>query len=345
MSARREEAISRAEELRRKRQQESQMRYTNVKQKVSQSTASQSAPITSRSFPYSPQARHAPGSMTPRRKVVYAPGANGSEVRLPAIPIIHFDWKMISGALAIILLFSVLLMTSLSAFDITNVEVQGITRVPAGDIVTVLRNTASSIFTLNRAEAIKSIAASFPELTDIHLRVSFPSSVVVTAVERQPILAWTSGEQTLWIDKEGVVMPVRGDVGSLVTVQSSVAPPLTNPIDTTQGVLDYARLALANQSAATTGEMVIPQMDPNVLKAAIELTAKLPEGASLVYDSVEGMGWVDPRGWKVYFGIDLTDLATKEAEYQAIVDQLTAQGITPVTISVEFPHAPYYRTE
>ena len=340
-----EEASSRAEQLRRKRQQESQSRYTNVKQKISQAPASQTAPVSSRTFPYNPQGYRSATNMTPRRKVVYAQGANGTEIRLPAIPIVHFDWKMVSGTLAVILLITVLMLTTLSAFDISSVKVEGITRVPAGDIVTVLRTNASSIFTLNRAEAVKAIAASFPELTNIHIRTAFPSSVVVTAIERQPILAWTSGDQTLWIDKDGVVMPVRGEVGALVAIQSSVTPPLTNPLDTTQGVLDYAILALANQSASTTGEMVIPQMDPNVLKAAIELTAQLPEGASLVYDPVEGMGWVDPRGWKVFFGINLSDLTTKEAEYQAIVDKLTQQGITPVTISVEFPHAPYYRTE
>jgi len=30
---------------------------------------------------------------TPHRKMMYATGANGVEIRLPAIPIIHFDWK------------------------------------------------------------------------------------------------------------------------------------------------------------------------------------------------------------------------------------------------------------
>jgi len=116
-------------------------------------------------------------------------------------------------------------------------------------------------------------------------------------------------------------------------------------MDTTEGMLDYARLALANQSAQTSDEFVIPQIDPNVLNAAIELAGRLPEGATLVYDPTDGMGWIDPRGWKVYFGIDLSDLQVKEAEYQVIVDHLTQQGITPVMISVEFPHAPYYRTE
>jgi len=140
-------------------------------------------------------------------------------------------------------------------------------------------------------------------------------------------------------------MPVRGEAGAMLTIQSSVTPPLTHPMDTTEGMLDYARLALANQSAQTSDEFVIPQIDPNVLNAAIELAGRLPEGATLVYDPTDGMGWIDPRGWKVYFGIDLSDLQVKEAEYQVIVDHLTQQGITPVMISVEFPHAPYYRTE
>lgn len=345
MTVRRDDSNSRSDLLRKKRQQASQTRFTNVKQKVVKPAVSSAAPVTGRSFPYSPQGHRSTVNTTPRRKVVYAAGANGTEVRLPAFPIIHFDWKMVSGAMTVVLIVSVLLLMNLPAFKINTAQVEGIQRIPAGDIVTILRNSASSIFTLDRPEAVKAIAASFPELKSVQIRTAFPAIVVVTAVERQPILAWTSGDQTLWIDQEGVVMPVRGDVGALITIQSSVTPPLTNPIDTTQGVLDYARLALANQSAGSTSDMIIPQMDPNVLKAAVELTAQLPEGASLVYDPVEGMGWVDPRGWKVFFGIDLSDLQTKEAEYQVIVDKLTQQGIAPVMISVEFPHAPYYRTE
>ncbi len=345
MTIRREDASSRSDQLRRKRQQESQTRISNTKQRVSKSAATPAIPISSRSYPYAPQARSAAVHTTPKRKVMYAAGANGVEVRLPAIPIIHFEWKMVSAVLTVALVIAVLLLVNLPVFKINSVEVKGIQRIPPGDIASVLNASTSSIFTLDRAKAIQAINASFPELEHVQIHTSLTKGVVVQAVERQPILAWTSGDQTLWIDKDGVVMPIRGEAANLVTVQSSVTPPLTNPVDTTQGVLDYARLALANQAAAANGETVIPQMDPNVLKAAIELTAQLPQGATLVYDPTDGMGWIDPRGWKAFFGIDLADLQVKQSEYQTIVDKLSQEGITPVMISVEFSHAPYYRTE
>lgn len=344
MTAHREDSSTRAEALRRKHKQESQVRYTNARKQVSKSSASSSIPMSSRTFANDTRA-HSAATSQPRRKVIYAPGSNGAEIRMPAIPIVHFDWKMVSGALTVLLLVTVLLLATLPEFKIQSVQVQGIQRIPPGDIASILQSSNASLFTLDRTTAVKSISASFPELKDVRLQVSLTRGVVVTATERQPILAWTSGDQTLWIDQEGVVMPVRGEAGSVLTIQSSVTPPLTHPMDTTEGMLDYARLALANQSAQTSDEFVIPQIDPNVLHAAIELAARLPEGATLVYDPTDGMGWVDPRGWKVFFGIDLSDLQVKEAEYQVIVDHLTQQGITPVMISVEFPHAPYYRTE
>jgi len=180
----------------------------------------------------------------------------------------------------IALIITVLLLVNLPAFQINAVAVEGIQRIPQGDIAAVLHTTASSVFTLDRGKAIKAISASFPELENVQIHTSLKRGVVVQAVERQPILTWKSGDQSLWIDQDGIVMPVRGEAANLVTIQSSVTPPLTNPIDTTQGVLDYARLALTNQMASTSDEIIIPQMDPNVLKAAIELTSKLPQGAS-----------------------------------------------------------------
>jgi len=345
MTERRQEVSSRSEQLRRKRLQENQTRLSNTRQRVAKPAASPSIPVSGRSYPYAPMGRSAAVHTTPRRKMMYATGANGVEIRLPAIPIIHFDWKMVSGTLMIALIITVLLLVNLPAFQINAVAVEGIQRIPQGDIAAVLHTTASSVFTLDRGKAIKAISASFPELENVQIHTSLKRGVVVQAVERQPILTWKSGDQSLWIDQDGIVMPVRGEAANLVTIQSSVTPPLTNPIDTTQGVLDYARLALTNQMASTSDEIIIPQMDPNVLKAAIELTSKLPQGASLVYDPIDGMGWIDPRGWKVFFGINLADLQIKEAEYQTIVDKLSREGITPVMISVEFPHAPYYRTE
>lgn len=345
MTSRKEDQkVSRAELLRRQRQQQSQQHFTNVKQQVSHSSAQRTVPVTSRSFPYATPVRQTYGT-TPKKKVYYAVGANGAEMRMPSLPIIHFQWQMVSGALAVILLVLVLLLTNLSTFEIQNVETVGITRISSADIVTALRGNAGSIFTLDRQKAEKALAVAFPELADVHLRVGFPAKVVVTARERQPILAWTAGDQTLWIDQEGIVMPVRGDAGSLITIKSNVTPPLTKSIETTNGVLDFTRIAAENLAVKDDAELIIPQIYPDVLQAAIGLTAQLPEGAILIYDPVDGMGWFDQRGWKVFFGIDLSDMQLKQVEYQTIIDRLSQDGVTPTMISVEFVHAPYFRTE
>jgi len=54
---------------------------------------------------------------------------------------------------------------------------------------------------------------------------------------------------------------------------------------------------------------------------------------------------IDPGGWKVYVGLDLSDLGTKIAEYQAIIKKLDLQGIRPVMVSVEHIDAPFFRTQ
>jgi len=39
------------------------------------------------------------------------------------------------------------------------------------------------------------------------------------------------------------------------------------------------------------------------------------------------------------------DMEMKLSVYQAMVDRLQSEGIQPALISVEYVHAPYYRTE
>ncbi len=71
----------------------------------------------------------------------------------------------------------------------------------------------------------------------------------------------------------------------------------------------------------------------------------MPADTLLVYDSVHGLGWNDPKGWEVYFGSEDQDMEMKLAVYQALVDRLENEGIQPAMISVEYVHAPYYRME
>ena len=82
-----------------------------------------------------------------------------------------------------------------------------------------------------------------------------------------------------------------------------------------------------------------------IINAIGILKAQMPENSNLVYGTLNGLGWNDSRGWKVFFGVNLDDMQEKLIMYQAIVDQLTQKEIKPSVISVENIHAPFYRLE
>ncbi len=333
-------ASSRAEQLRQKRQHSSQQRVDTARQQATRVTGQNVGTTTRRtSSPYSVPLTHSTRSASVR-KVHYAQTGNGVEVRLPALPQVQLNWQMGSVFLAIATLILVILLTTLDTFQVKNVEVTGNSRVTAADIQTVVNGANHSIFTLDRQQTVNTILTAFPELTNIHLKVSFPDTVILIVTERQPILAWVSQDTTQWVDAEGVVMPARGDGGTLLSVKSSVMVPVL----VTAADAEAADSETSSEAAIST-EPKIDHIDPAVLQTAISLGAQLPSGASLVYDPIAGMGWKDPKGWRVYFGLDLSNIQAKLVEYQAIVDRLGKLGIKPALISVEHLDAPYYRTE
>jgi hypothetical protein len=340
MSSQRENSSSsRAEQLRQKRQQSSHERVNQARQQATRVTGQSVNTTVRRSSPYAVPMSHSTRS-TAVRKVHYANAGNGVEVRMPTLPVIQFSWQMASVFFAIAALIFVILLTSLETFQVKNVEVTGISRVSAADIQAVVDSSNKSIFTLDRQKTINALLTAFPELTDIHLKVSFPNTVVMRVTERQPIVSWNGPDEVQWIDTEGVVMPARGDGGALLAINATSAAPVLST-----GTTDASASDTAATTENTDAAPVINHIDPQVLKTAISLGAQLPEGASLVYDPINGMGWNDSRGWKVYFGLDLSNIQLKLGEYQAIVDRLSTLGVKPSLVSVEHIDAPYYRTE
>jgi cell division protein FtsQ len=282
---------------------------------------------------------------TTARKIRYHVGTNGVETRLFSMPVLKFNWQWVSGSLSVIIFIVVLLMTNMSVFVINSVDVSGLQRLTADDLAPIVQVNAGSAFTLDRDELTRAIAIAFPELQDIHVRVKLPATVTITVTERQPVLAWATTESSLWVDAEGVVFTPRGEAPAMLNIFSGDSLPLTTNVTSPRSALEYAAMVIDRQENPLTPESVILYMNPSVMKAAMDLSTQMPQGATLVYDSISGMGWQDPRGWNVFFGTNLEDMQTKNIAYQAIVERLTALGITPTTISVEYADAPYYRTE
>lgn len=315
---------------------------SNVKP-VQQPVSKRTAAVTTRSFPYSTPLRETVS--TPVRRKVYRVAANGVETRFPSLPMIRFSWQWVSGFMTVVLLTCVLLMIYLPVFEVSQIQVEGIQRVPFEDVQTVIQNATDSIFAIDTQKVVRAVGLAYPELTDITLKVEMSGALKMIVRERQPIMEWRAGDYTFWIDADGVIMTPRGDAGVLMIVQSDCGIPLTKPVKWINNAIDYANLLLERKETPVNPEDLINTVNPVVLKAAVDLNTQMPSGAILVYDSISGMGWADPRGWKVYFGLSLEDIQFKQVEYQAIVDRLTEIGVSPSTISVEHIDSPYFRTE
>ncbi len=339
----RQSESTRAESLRQKRSGQSTDR---AKQKTPAKVSRPVAPasrVVSRSSVNNTARR--PVTTQPRRKVYYSVGRNGVETRLPAIPIIHFNWRWISAALALTSLVLALMMTNMAGFQVAVVEANGLQRLKPEDVTPVVLSNTTSVFTVDQNALRDKVAVAFPELKDIRVSVQLPDRVTIDAVERQPVLSWKTTDQVLWIDADGVVFTPRGDVENLLVIKAEVLPPLTRPLDSATSVIDYAMQVISAQTDPLSPEDAVNYIDPQVFKAAITLSGLMPQGAKLVYDPISGMGWQDPGGWRVYFGNDLTNIQFKQSEYQTIVENLQKLGINPVLVSVEHVDAPYYRTE
>jgi hypothetical protein len=86
-----------------------------------------------------------------------------------------------------------------------------------------------------------------------------------------------------------------------------------------------------------------PFMQKELVDAILALAPNVPADSTMVFDSKDGLGWMDSRGWKVFFGATAHDMPLKVRVYQSLVDSLVSRGKSPMFISVVYPDAPFYR--
>jgi hypothetical protein len=284
-----------------------------------------------------------------RRQYKIALSTPGAEVRLPSISLGHPGWRILSGLVVVCMLAAIYAFYDLPQFQFGSAKVTGAKRVTAVDISAVLKTDGMPAFQAKPQELAASLRAAFPEFSKVAVTIGLPASLKVAVVERQPVIAWVQGENTLWIDRGGYAFPSRGDAGvTLINVQAEGNPPsaaATASTPATPSTSQPSPIPAPASPASLAANSGRPFLSHDLVSAILELGAQAPEGTPVVYNPSYGLGWNDTQGWQVYFGSSLTDMDMKLAEYKAIVQQLTQQGIKPVMISVEFPHSPFYRLE
>jgi hypothetical protein len=250
----------------------------------------------------------------------------GAEIRLPSIPAIGFSWRIVSGTLSLFLILIFYLLWTSPVFRIADVTVTGLNRITLKDVNLELNLEDHPIFTVDPQAITAKITKLFPEFSQVNLEVRLPNKVFLNVVERTPMLVWKQDGRTLLIDANGYAFPVRGQSTNLpkLTIEAHSAP-----------------LGLTMDNVDSQAARFLPA---DMVSGILSLNALLPDGAVLVYDQEHGLGWKDKRGWDVYFG-EINNISLKMKIYNMMVSKLKKEDIKPILISVEYVHAPYYRTE
>ena len=229
-------------------------------------------------------------------------------------------------------------------FQVSAAEISGLQRISERDVNLVLGLANTPMFLLQPDVTQKNLLEAFPEFSSASVQVVWPNTVKVSVIERVPVLAWTAGGQTVWVDAQGMSFPVRGegDAASLVVVEADGAPPAPfNGVSLSDALTLAGTADLSSEVSAWTR----PLMSVDLVSAVLLLRGFAPAGIPLLYDAEHGLGWRDPQGWQVYFGPDGSDMGQRLQVYQAMVAKLTEEQITPALVSVEHLHAPFYRLD
>jgi len=281
---------------------------------------------------------------SPKRRYDIALSTPGVEIRLPAIPSISLGWRLASFILVGALAFLLYHLWTAPFYQVQLAELQGNTYLSSEVINQRLNLYHQQIFTINPQQLEEDMQKAFPGLLkDVSVQVGLPASVIVTVEERQPVIAWEQDGKTTWVDADGISFDPIINNEALVYVSASAPPPappiilddLEN-VDNVEELVDPLEAALAPKALMT----------PEMVTAILSLQEYVPEGAPLIYDAQHGLGFHHSnRGWDVYFGMNVSNIEEKLNVYQAIKAQMKQKGLSPVLISVEHVHAPYYRLE
>jgi hypothetical protein len=264
-------------------------------------------------------------------------GTPGSEVRLPALPQLRLSWRLLSGLLAIGMLVLLFMMGTSTAFAVDQVNLSGGIRVPAEEISQKLDLQGESIISVIPSEIESQILEAFPDIKAADVKVQMPAGIEIVIQERIPALLWLKNEEIVyWIDQDGYAFTVRGEATLPIRVYANSEPP--HP-------LGWVAPELQLEESETETAGVLPLVDPAFVTTVQKLNGIKPPESPMLYDEENGLGWVDPHGWQVFFGDDDENIDMKLLAYARIVETILDRNLQPVLISMEFLHAPYYRLE
>ena len=252
--------------------------------------------------------RARPGNVPSRRSS--AAGAVGKGYR---------QWRAAS-AVIFLLLGALLVMFFVSdVFFVRSIVVRGNDLMPREEIFAYADIANFHMFWLDPAQIRNNILRS-PSVADVVVQLGWPPDLITLLVEeRQPALIWSDAGSESWVDLQGRAMPARAEmphVPLVNLVKDGYAGPMPSAED-------------------FNGEMVL---------GALLLMERLPDGTSLDFHPVHGLGWTNEQGWQVWMGRgSAAETSEKLAMYDVLVADLNNRAIDIAELNIANPDAPFYR--
>ncbi len=256
----------------------------------------------------------------PRRRYdVQLHPQQGTEMQLPALPMVRLGPRLLSAMLLLLLAWGLGEFLSADRFLVQSLNVSGNRLLSAAQIQSLVDFVGEGIFSID-PEVVAEQLEGHPEIVSAEVHLSLPNEIDVAIDERSAALAWNDAGRTWWLSPDGLAFIPHGTDEDLVRVE------------TEKPVLSISEQALT------------PAMAPEVIQNALALSRELQDVNVLQYDPQYGFGFEDPRGWKVVFGVD-GDMAMKVRVYRALAEKIAVQGVSVVLVNVEDQAAPYYKVE
>ncbi len=335
MAKRQSTGKSRAQDLRsRKQHSQSKGKKTPSVVNAARKKSAMSVPVTRRRAYTTPV-------IDRKRNAVRVPlKTKGAELQLPAFPQLKLGWRLISGAIFIISFVIVICFSSLSAFEVSAINLKGAQRLTTDAIISQVRLIGLPIIEVEPNRLEDQLMEKFPSLTSVSISTGLPASVTIKIAERKPVILWQQDSSSLWIDEEGIIFPVRGEEDVVLSVVAFSDPPAAHILEE-----DSQDEESEVSPAPIIEELTWTRTTHEFVQGVLALSSYVPDSSYLQYDPQFGLGWQDANGWLVYFGKDIENIDLKLTEYQTIIAELQKENIIPALISLEFLHAPFYRLE
>ena len=261
---------------------------------------------------------------------------------------VEIGWRVLSFLLVCLFAYLLNNMWQAPEYLVSTVDIEGLYRIDANHVLSVLGILGQRSYLLDPQQMQQRISKDFPEFAEIRIHISLPAKVEIKVQERQPVLAWNYGERVEWIDADGYLLPVRGEVSGLLQVNAQGHPSYYTPEE--RLTLFGERRLRKTVIRKGEGDFLalfnyFQKIEPSLYQAVLSLYHRMPPGTTIIFDRWRGFGWHDQRGWQVLVGRDMHNIGQKMEMYEQIISYLQSQEITPTLVSVEYANLPYYRTQ